>query len=234
MIDYLKNKSTLVVVAHPDDEVLGCGGLISKITKLGGRVNLCILSGNVTKRKLKPSDDILLKNIKRSCDILGINKENIRIGNFQNLAFNTIPHYELVEFIEKAIIDFKSNIIITHHSSDLNVDHSYTSLACQTAIRIFQRKSRKNKINLAMFMEVPSATDWGIHIDKAPFIPNCFIDIEKSFKSKLKALKAYKGVGRKFPHPRSDISITSLAKIRGSESGLKLAESFQIFFSNFS
>ena len=134
MISSFRGKSVLVVVAHPDDEVLGCGGLISKISNEGVKVNLCILSGKVNKRSNKPSNNELLANIKKSSRILGINQ--INIGEFPNLSFNTVPHFKLVEFIEDSILKTKSNIVITHHSNDLNVDHRYTSLACQTAIKI--------------------------------------------------------------------------------------------------
>jgi len=217
----------LIVVSHPDDEVLGSGGYIFKETQKGNIVNLLVLSGDVSARKQKPSKDILNSNILSSCKILGI--KNYYSGKFTNIEFNIVSHLKLVKFIENYIETIQPEIIITHHPSDLNSDHHYTSIACQAALRITQRKINIKHVKKLLFMEVLSSTEWNINPSYSPFVPNYFYKIGKNgLETKIKALNAYLNVMRPYPHPRSIESITALATLRGSQSGIELAEAFQI------
>ena len=144
---------------------------------------------------------------------------------------NTISHLNLVQFIESVIINSKPDIIITHHPSDVNNDHYQTSIACQAAIRLFQRRNNIKPITELWYMEVPSATDWDINSSTQKFTPNVFVEIEKNgIKQKIKALQAYKGVIRKYPHPRSIENLSGLATYRGAQSGVMYAEAFESVF----
>lgn len=221
--------SYLIVVAHPDDEVLGAGGTIYKIAQSGREVNLCILSGKAQARMLKPSDSELEFDLHQCCKELGVQK--IFMGNFPNIKLNTVPHLELVQFIEKAILETNAQTVITHHPSDVNDDHVQTSLACQAAIRLFQRRSEVVPISELWYMEVLSSTEWGINSSKLPYNPNVYIEIGKEgLEKKIKALSMYRGVMRPYPHPRSRETLEALATFRGSQSGCLFAESFQSAF----
>ena len=153
--------SFLIVVAHPDDEVLGVGATIYKLTKSGHEVYVCILSGDADVRDNRPETDELHFHLTNCMNILGI--KNIIKGDFPNIKFNSVPHLDLVQFIEKAIIQTKADMIITHHPADLNNDHLHTSLATQAAARLFQRRSELKPLKELLFMEVPSATEWGLN-----------------------------------------------------------------------
>ncbi len=118
----------LVVVAHPDDEVLGAGGVIYKWSQVS-EVYVCILSAQVNVRTFRPNDEELNCDIKESTEVLGVKK--VFSGNFPNIKLNTVPHLELVQFIEKVILETTPDVVITHHPSDLNNDHLHTSLACR-------------------------------------------------------------------------------------------------------
>jgi LmbE family N-acetylglucosaminyl deacetylase len=219
----------LVVAAHPDDEVLGAGATMYKLSKDGAEVAVCILSGAAEARYLRPSDEDLTSDIADSTAMLGI--QNVIKGNFPNIAFNTQPHLQLVQFIEKALLEAEPDIVITHHPADTNNDHLQTSLACQAAIRLFQRRHTVKPIREFWYMEVPSATDWSVNRAMAPFVPNTFIEIgPEGIDKKIAALSLYRDVMRPYPHPRSPETLRGLAAYRGSQAGLLYAEAFESAF----
>ena len=222
-------KTYLVVVAHPDDEVLGAGGTIYKLTQAGNRVDVLIMSASAQARSRRPATGDLFSDLKQSSEILGVT--NIISGDFPNIEFNSTPHIRLVQFIETAIIESKPNVIITHWPGDTNNDHVQTALACQAAIRLFQRRDDIQPIDDCYFMEVPSSTEWTINIAINTFSPNTFIEIgPDGMDMKLKALENYRGVMREFPHPRSVEALKGLAAYRGGQSGLMYAEAFNCAF----
>ncbi len=219
----------LFVVAHPDDEVLGAGGTIGKLTAEGNRAEVCILCGEAGARKNRPEAGKLRKDIVRCNRILGVSR--VFLGSFPNIEFNCVPHLKMVQFIEKIMTIAQADIIFTHHPSDLNNDHYQTSIACQAAVRLFQRNPDVKPIKELNFMEIPSSTEWGLNTSLRPFTPNLFIEIrEKGVGQKLKALSQYEGVMREYPHPRSEAAIKGLAAYRGCQAGLKYAESFETAF----
>jgi N-acetylglucosamine malate deacetylase 1 len=219
----------LIVVAHPDDEVLGAGATMYKLTKEGHSVNVCILSGEVNARNNRPAIDEIAADVDSSMNILGVDK--VIKGDFPNIEFNTVPHLKLVQFIEKAIIETRAEVIFTHHPADLNNDHLHTSLACQAAVRLFQRRSDIKPLKELLFMEVPSATEWGLNKAMNQFSPNTYIEVgETSVDKKIEALSQYRGVMRDYPHPRSNEALKGLAAYRGSQAGMVYAEAFQCAF----
>lgn len=219
----------LIVVAHPDDEVLGAGATMYKLTREGHSVDVCILSGEVHARNYRPTTDELNEDVNSSLNILGVNQ--VIKGDFPNIEFNIVPHLKLVQFIEKAIVDTNAQIIFTHHPADLNNDHFYTSLACQAAVRLFQRKEGVMPIKELLFMEVPSATDWALNKSMNQFNPNTFIEVGKeAVDKKIEALARYRGVMRDYPHPRSREALKGLAAYRGGQAGMIYAEAFESVF----
>ena len=221
--------SYLVVVAHPDDEVLGAGGTIYSLSKKGEEVNVVIMSGQAAARQFRPSDDELASDTDDCMKILGVNKKIL--GDFPNIQLNTVPHLELVQFIEKAILDTQATCIFTHHPTDLNNDHLQTSLACQAAVRLFQRRNDVPALEKLMYMEVPSSSEWGLNTAQNGFRATAFYEIGKEgIEKKIKALSMYRGVMRDFPHPRSVEALTGLAAYRGSQSGMNYAEAFEVAY----
>lgn len=217
----------LIVVAHPDDEVLGAGATMYKLKKQGHKVAVVTMANHAAARSNISAT--LSKDQEESMKILGVDK--IYTADFPNIKMNTVPHLELVQFIEKCIEDFKAEIIITHHPSDLNNDHLHTSLACQAAVRLFQRRTDITPLKEFLFMEVPSATEWTLNNSMNKFNPNLFIEIGKECLSKkIEALSSYKGVMREYPHPRSNEFIEGLAAYRGGQAGLNYAEAFESVF----
>lgn len=217
----------LVVVAHPDDEVLGAGATINKLLKEGNEVAVVTMANHAAARAnisatLSADQDNAMK-------VMGVKKTYA--ADFPNIKMNTVPHLDLVKFIEECIEDFKADAVITHHPSDTNNDHAITSNVAQVASHLFQRKNGVPSLKLLMFMEIPSSTEWSFDSSIHSFSPNYFVEIGKDgVDLKLKALEQYKGVMRPYPHPRSVEAITGLATYRGAQSGCKYAEAFESVF----
>lgn len=214
----------LVVVAHPDDEVLGAGATLHKLITQGHKVAVAIMVSQAAARKDLSST--LSADEAEAISIIGV--EKTYHANFPNIRMNTVSHLELVQFVESCIDDWKADAIITHHPSDTNNDHVQTSYAVQAASRLFQRRENVPPLKELLYMEVLSSTEWSLDTSSNRFIPNCFVEIGKDgIDLKIKALFAYKGVMRPYPHPRSEEAITALATIRGAQAGCNYAEAFE-------
>lgn len=221
--------SYLIVVAHPDDEVLGAGATIYKLAQQNQEVNVCLMCGQATARTHRPSDSELESDMNCSMKTLGV--KTVFMGDFPNIKMNTVAHLDLVQFIEKAIIETRATTVVTHHPSDLNNDHIQTSIACQAAVRLFQRRTDIQPLKELLYMEVPSATEWGVNSSINGFRPNTYIQVgKKAVEKKIEALSMYRDVMRPYPHPRSKEAIEGLAAYRGAQSGCSYAEAFECVF----
>ena len=217
----------LIIVSHPDDEVLGAGASIYKWTKSGDLVDVCILCAEAKARAFRPEDNELEDDTNASNKFLGVNY--IYEGTFPNIEMNTVPHLKLVQFIEKAIADSEPDILITHHPADTNNDHLHTSISCQEAVRLFQRRNDVKPIKELWYMEIPSCTEWALNTAFNRFQPNTFVEVGKEgVDAKVKALSMYRGVMRPYPHPRSAEAIEGFAAYRGCQSGCNYAEAFEV------
>lgn len=218
----------LFVVAHPDDEVLGAGATIHRLVSEGHRVAIATMVSRAEARaQLSPT---LLEDQARAHAIVGVQRSFS--GNFPNIQMNTVPHLELVQFIESAIQEWGAECIVTHHPSDTNNDHVMTSFAAQAASRLFQRREGVPPLRRFLYMEVPSSTEWSFDSSACRFSPNLFVEIgEEGLEVKLRAIEAYAGVMRPYPHPRSGEAIKGLAAYRGVQAGCNYAEAFEQVFS---
>jgi len=217
-------KKILVIAAHPDDETLGCGGTISKFTKEGNLAKVVFLSDGVSSRDEKKNSQkkIKIRNNQAlsACKILGIKK--IIFYDYPDNALDTISLLKITKSIEKQIFEFKPNIIFTHNSDDLNIDHRIVSEATIIATRFYKLKHE------ILSYEVLSSTDLNFHKSANNFKPNYFVDIKNEIKKKIQALKKYNKEIRKFPHPRSEKGVKVLSNYRGMFAGLEYAEAFKL------
>ena len=217
----------LVVVAHPDDEILGAGATIHKLISEGNNVAVAIMVSQAAARK--DLSLTLVSDENEALSIVGVKKTYH--ADFPNIKMNTVPHLELVQFIEKCIEDWNAEAIITHHPSDTNNDHIQTSYAAQAACRLFLRRENLPALKELLYMEVPSSTEWSFDTSANRFTPNFFVEIgKKGVDIKIKALSAYKGVMRPYPHPRSNEALEGLAAYRGVQAGCNYAEAFECAF----
>lgn len=219
----INKKKVLVVAAHPDDEVLGCGGTIYKLGSKGHNVSVLFLSDGVSSRiqnKLNKEIDNRKKNAIKSCKILKV--KNYFFENLPDNAFDTEPLLNIIKLIENYINKLKPEIIFTHSNSDLNVDHRITNQSVVTACRPQKNLSVKE----LYFFEILSSTEWNFSDSVSYFKPNYFVDISKCVKKKILALKKYKKEIKKLPHPRSLEGAKILSQYRGMASNMNYAEAF--------
>tara|TARA_B100001250_G_C19800942_1_gene791028 strand:+ start:1399 stop:2082 length:684 start_codon:yes stop_codon:yes gene_type:complete len=221
----MKKKNILVIVAHRDDETFGCGGTISKYIKQNWKVFAISMTDGVSARASTNKSEIEKrhKNSLKASKILGFKWLEDFSGKFQDNKMDKENILEVIKVIEKAKKHIKPELVFTHFPHDLNVDHQIVSNATMTA---FRPKSKEVCKKILAF-EVPSSTDYA-NFKKKIFKPNYFVNIEKFWKKKLQALKAYSNEIMKYPNSRSLKGLENLAKYRGNQVGLKMAESFQI------
>ncbi len=220
--------NVLAVVAHPDDEILGCGATFKKLADQGHRVVSCVLCSEAEARVDKPSREKLATVGERAARIVGISEW---IGlKFPNIRFNTVPHLEMVKAIEDVIRRVQPDWIFTHHPNDMNVDHRVSYEATTAAAMLPQRLSSDlapTMVRRVYLFEILSSTDWAPPLGEA-FRPNSFFDVASTFEAKLKALDAFEGALKPFPHSRSRENVRNLANLRGAQAGFELAEAFTL------
>ena len=216
-------KKILVVAAHPDDEVLGCGGTLNQ--NKNKIIQILFLSDGVSSRGENLNNEI--KSRKNSAIKFSktISKLKPIFLNFPDNSFDRVKFLDIVQEIEKVIQKFKPDTILTHSSSDLNIDHQITNKASTTAARPI---NKNNFIKTILFFEILSSTECNFSDTSSNFKPRIFINIEKVFKKKIKAINFYKKELRQWPHPRSIEGIKTLAKFRGLSSNYKFAEAFEL------
>lgn len=220
-----KKQKVLAVVAHPDDEVLGCGGTLARLAIEGYEIYSLILGDGVTSRdkkrnrKIREKDIAALKTCARRADkILGIKK--VFFYDFPDNRFDTAAFLDIVKSVETVKNEIKPNIIFTHYVKDLNIDHQIVLKAVITSTRPLEKESVREIYSF----ELPSSTEWHYPLS---FSPDVFFDITKTMKTKIDAVKEYKNELRDFPHPRSLKGITANAENWGMKVGLKQAEAFK-------
>ena len=231
MLEFLKNKRILVVVAHPDDEVIGLGSTINKLVKNHNCIVKCLILGEgITSRdksrdteKRKKELAIHQSNILSSKKIIGY--QEIATYNFPDNRFDTVPLLDIVKVIENEKILFSPDIIFTHHGGDLNIDHQLTYESVITATRPLKNESVISIITFETF----SGTEWQASIDPRIYRPNFFIEISnEELEIKKQAMDCYKFEKRDYPHPRSNKALKISAQKNGIIVGCSLAESFCI------
>jgi len=209
----------LIVAAHPDDEILGCGGTVMRLSNEGNDVYTLLLSKGAKSRKGFTDKHLneLNSQIKKANKIMNV--KGFYIYDFPDNKFDSVPLLDIVKTIEKAIEEIKPNIIFTHFKNDLNIDHRLTYKAVITATRPIENSFVKTIYSF----EILSSTEWNYPFT---FVPNVFFNIEDTLDKKIEAIKCYKNEIREYPHPRSIKGIEILAQKRGMEIGLKVAEGF--------
>jgi len=215
--------SVLVVAAHPDDEVLGCGGFIASKASSGAEVSVIFISDGVTSRAKnlgKSEIETRRSAAKLAAEVLGI--KNVHFGDFPDNQLDSVPILRIVQFIEGYANSLSPDTVLTHFGGDLNVDHRIVNQAVLTAFRPTPNQCVKN----ILFFEVPSSTEWQVPTEGEAFVPNWFEDISETLALKIRALEMYEFEMRKWPHPRSIKGVEHLAHWRGASCGVDAAEGF--------
>jgi LmbE family N-acetylglucosaminyl deacetylase len=221
------HESVLVVAAHPDDEVLGCGGTLAKLSQAGAVVNVAFLSDGVTARP--DAAELLVAQLearktaaRRAADILGVRE--VTFGEYPDNRMDSAALLDITRSVEALIVQFKPDTVFTHHSGDVNVDHRRVHEAVVTACR----PQPGHSVRTLLCFEVPSSTEWQLVGSAPSFAPNWFEDISATLERKLAALDAYVAELRDWPHPRSREGVEHLVRWRGATVGTGAAEAFML------
>lgn len=231
MLESLRNKKIMVVVAHPDDELLGLGASMNKLIKdFNVKTHVVILGEGITSR----SDDrdtklwekelaIHRENIAKAQNSIGFH--SVSIYDFPDNRFDTVPILDIIKIIEKEKQNFQPEIIFTHHGGDVNIDHQRTFESVITACRPMEHE----RVNTIISFETPSGTEWRANTDPRHFLPNFFISFdEEHLNAKIQAMECYEFEKRQYPHPRSPESLKIQSQRWGVAIGKKYAEAFCI------
>ena len=221
-------RNWLVLAAHPDDEVLGCGGTISRLTKDGHDVYVAIMGEGITSRydKREQANLEIVGEIKelslQVSTLLGV--KELFLYDFPDNRFDTVPLLDIVKTIENLINRLQPQVVYTHHGGDLNIDHVITHRAVLTATRpVFDCPIKE-----IHSFEVPSATEWAFGQFRPSFQPNVFVDISTTLEMKIQAMQLYESEMQFFPYPRSPEAICAIAHRWGSVAGREAAEAFEL------
>ena len=216
----------LIIAAHPDDEVLGCGGTIARLIKEGFEVYTLILGEGITSRddmrdrKRREEEITELKGeAKEANKILGV--KEVFFYDFPDNRFDTVPFLDIVKVVEKVKNSINPEIIFTHYEMDLNIDHQITYRAVITATRPLKEETVKEIYSF----EIPSSTEWRYPLN---FSPDVFFDISTTIDIKIRALGKYKTELKKYPHSRSLEGVKLIAKNWGIKVGLEYVEAFKV------
>ena len=223
----MNGKQVLVIAAHPDDEVLGCGATIARHTQQGDSVHVVLLAEGATSRdkhrdRAQRSNELskLASAAHRAKDILGC--ASLALHDFPDNRMDAVDRLDVIKVIEQHIEAFKPEIVYTHHAGDVNIDHRIIHEAVVTACRPIP----SHPVRTLLFFEVLSSTEWLVPGSAPAFAPDWFVDVSATLDIKLKACTAYEAEMRPWPHARSLDAVTHLARWRGATIGVEAAEAF--------
>lgn len=221
------HKKVLIVAAHPDDEVLGCGGAIAKHAAMGDEVHVVIMAEGVTSRSQQRDTEMYrrelgsLANVARKANAL-LGAASVTLHSLPDNRMDSLDRLDVIKLVEGEVARVEPEVIYTHHAGDLNIDHRIVHESVLTA----SRPQPDSPVKTLLFFEVPSSTEW-MPGSSAPFFsPNWFEDISGSLDLKLQALECYQTEMRSWPHARSINALEHLARWRGASVGMEAAEAF--------
>lgn len=219
----------LVIAAHPDDEVLGCGGTIARLAAEGREVQIAILVEGLTSRDEQRDADkhaVALAGLRITAQhvVTLLGARALHTFGLPDNRLDTVAMLDVVKICESLIERIQPTVVLTHHAGDLNVDHRVIAQAVLTATRPIAG----GPVLQVIAFEVASSTEWAFQRIEPLFRPNLFVDIEATLPHKIAAMKAYDGECRAFPHPRSPEALEAQARRWGATAGLMAAEAFEI------
>jgi len=216
-----------VIAAHPDDEVLGCGATIARHAAAGEHVRILILAEGATSRSESSGlplvgDEVHALRVAGMAAAKILGAKSIDWAGFPDNRMDGVSLLDIVKRVEAFLQQRPPDVVYTHHSGDMNVDHFITHRAVMTAMRPLP----ESKFCTVLQFEIASSSEWGNPVADTPFTPQWFEDVSDFLPVKISALEAYDSEMRPPPHPRSFEGVSALARWRGFTAGVAAAEAF--------
>ena len=212
----------LVIAPHMDDEVLGCGGTISKHIESGDTLFVCFVARRIYNHQFdREKNEVEKKHANKAKEILGY--EEAVFFELNDERLDACIQETLIP-LEKYSLKIKPDIVYLPFRRDNHQDHR----AVFDAARVALRPSATPFIKRIYMYEVPSSTEQSPPLNECAFLPNYYVDITGHIEKKIEAFKSYETEKRDYPHPRSDEALRVLAQKRGIEIGFKYAETFMV------
>lgn len=219
----------LVIAAHPDDEVLGCGGAMARHAAAGDEVHVVIMAEGLTSRepwRRAEANANELRELARTAQeanrLLGA--KSVILHGLPDNRMDSLDLLEVIKLVEKEIARVQPELVYTHFSGDLNADHRIVNEGVLAACR----PQPGHCVKRILFFEVASSTEWRAGTPGSAFTPNWFVDVSATLEKKLAALQRYQGEMRPWPHARSVRALEHLARWRGASVGVEAAEAFML------
>ncbi len=219
-----KPKKVMVIAAHPDDEILGCGATMARHISLGDHVETLILGEGATSRDQNDAQQevsSLRVQAQAANKILGVT--SVHFGGLPDNRFDSRDLLDVIKVVEHFKRLVQPDVVYTHHSGDLNIDHRITFQAVLTAFRPIVGE----RLTELYSFEVASSTEWQHISGEYIFKPNVFVNVAGYIGKKLMAMSAYKSELRSYPHPRSLDALKVYAQRWGITVGMLYSEPFE-------
>ncbi|MFM2247147.1 MAG: hypothetical protein RL071_3221 [Pseudomonadota bacterium] len=217
----------LVVAAHPDDEVLGCGGTMARLSAAGVEVHTLILATGHASRDASGAADVeALAALRQAAEAANarLGARSLVLEDLPDNQMDSVPLLSVVKMVEAALRRVKPTVVFTHLPNDVNVDHGVTHRAVLAACR----PQPGEGVQELYYFEIASSTEWGAMQPGWAFRPTLSVDISASIEAKIAALECYRSELRDWPHPRSTQGLRALAALRGAGVGVDAAEAFEV------
>jgi len=214
--------TALVVATHPDDEVLGCGGVMARYAAAGESVHVLVVTRGIPEMWTPDQVEETRAALQRTHDLLAV--ASTRFLDFPAPKMDMVPQCELAQTISGIVCELQPHTVYIPHHGDLHIDHRAVYLASLVATRPVQGSS----VCRVLCYETLSETDWAPPRSDQAFVPTVYVDISEQLTRKLEALACYQSQLKPFPNPRSLEAVEALACLRGATVGVRAAEAFEL------
>lgn len=215
-------KNVLVLAPHADDEVLGCGGTISRHVAEGDLVTVVVATRGISELFPDQQIELVRGEARKAHAVLGVSET--RFFDFPAPALDTVPRYRLAGAIAAVIQEVRPQTLYVPHHGDIHSDHLHLHHAALVAARPLA----SCPVRKILAYETVSETEWAPPHSDAPFYPTSFVDISGHLEKKLEAMSCFASQIKEPPDARSLRTLEALARVRGATIARDAAEAFVV------
>ena len=212
----------LVIAPHPDDEVLGCGGVMARHAAAGDEVHVVVATRGIEEKFPREGLELIRRELAEAHRLLGVS--SVKYLEFPAPCLDTVPRYKLADALSQVLKELQPSLVYLPHHGDIHADHGHLYHATLVAARPVAHCP----VQKLLCYETLSETEWAPPREGSVFIPTVFVNIEPYLQKKLDAMACYRSQLKDPPNPRSLQNIEALARLRGATVNLHAAEAFML------